>query len=683
MANVYSTNIEISGKIDPSVASAIGLSVKELAKINAAYNTINKLQKQANLAANGLPPALVKTTVEITKTQRAAEALGNSFKRIGEIAAGVSIGDMISSGLERAVDLGKELVQQGIEFAKHASEAAASFELLSAGMGNLLRSQPMANSMLESLQQMAFKSPFQLTDLGSTAKQLIARGIDPNQVVRRTGQIGDIAAGLGLGKEGMDRLTLSYGESISGQTLNTKEINQMTMEGVPVWQELEKFTGKTVAQLHKLIEKHEISSQIMNKIFADLTGPDGLFFHGMTNFANTFRGKVTTFEDMFGRAERDFGNIVNDWVGDLLQLVNDSPVWQNAHEYFEELRKMSQSVISFIGTLPSSALWGKFQPYIDGMEKALGSVNNFIGGFFSEINTPTGGIQWVLNATGDQKVREMLDNITEMFSKIAEFVSSKSIQTLSSFTWSSLQQGLKDMFTGIEEMADLMADLANGNWGKLVSDLKKYEVDIPGRDNRSESLMSHHGYNDWGNSVRPMGVPYDPTKYTDMPMVNINGKMYTDADNQLYYEHLNEGRSSRIGPMNNQLGYGYGIGIGKVKAQETGATYGKWVKVRLPNGSTIIRQVNETSSRDHGIELESPSGDESSYGNGRAEIKGVYNTRSEAEKSNSMPSVNYNPTYNITGDADHVIRVMKDHHHVLAKHVADAVREHQSLRAVV
>lgn len=613
--------------MSPDLAKAVGLSQKEMMRLQKSVGDFNKLAAKSQLAMAGILPPTTKVTAAIKKTNDEANALADTFKRIGEIAAGVSIGSMIEDGLQRAVDLGKELVSQGVEFAKKASEAASSFELLSAGMGNLLRSQPLANAMLDKLQNMANYSPFQLTDVGATARSLIARGVDPNQVVHRTGQLGDIVAGLGGGRGELDRATLAYGEAMSGDTLNSREINQLTELGVPVWAELKKFTGKTVEELHKMIEKHEISSQWLNKIMGDLTGPDGIFFHGMLNFANTFQGIISTFNDKWGQGLRDVGNIVNDFIKGPLSFINDSGAWQTAHEYFLELRKMAQSVESFISTLPSSALWGKFQPYIDGMEKAFGSVNNFIGQFFTEVTDPVSGTHWALNATGDSKVQEILDDISTMFEEVAKFVTSKSVQDLASFGWSSLQQGLKDMFTGIEEMADLLADVLNRDWIKLGADIKKYEYDKPEHDNLIDSIIpGRAGYTNWGNSAG--GVP----------TVVINGKTYSDEDNQLYYEHLSEGYSSSHGPHHNPLGVGFGIGIGKSKQAETGAYFGKFVRVRLPNGSTIIRQVNERSARDHGIELVTPDGDESSYGTGKATIEGVYNTKEDAEKANSSSS---------------------------------------------
>jgi hypothetical protein len=72
---------------------------------------------------------------------------------------------------------------------------------------------------------MANYSPFQLTDLGATARSMIARGVPTDSVVGRTHQLGDIVAGLGGGRGELDRATLAHGEAMSGDTLNSREIN--------------------------------------------------------------------------------------------------------------------------------------------------------------------------------------------------------------------------------------------------------------------------------------------------------------------------------------------------------------------------------------------------------------------------------------------------------------------------
>ena len=56
----FKTDIEIAGKLDPSVSKVVGLSVKELYRINKAYQDITAIQRKANLVANGLPQQFKK-----------------------------------------------------------------------------------------------------------------------------------------------------------------------------------------------------------------------------------------------------------------------------------------------------------------------------------------------------------------------------------------------------------------------------------------------------------------------------------------------------------------------------------------------------------------------------------------------------------------------------------------------
>ncbi len=172
--------------------------------------------------------------------------------------------------------------------------------------------------MLERLQQMAFKSPFQLTDLGSTAKQLIARGIDPNQVVRRTGQIGDIA--------------------------------------------------------------------------------------------------VT--------------------------------------------------------------------------------------------NPATGNIETVLNATGDEKIRQVIDGITSMFDTVAKFVTSSLVKDLASYSWDTLIFGIKEMFSNLEEIATYYQDIfVNHDFGKLLSDMQHYSVgDGPGYSSHVDQSPAVQAAQDKLNSLVTAGA---------------------------------------------------------------------------------------------------------------------------------------------------------------------------------
>ena len=130
--------------------------------------------------------------------------------------------------------------------------------------------------------------------------------------------------------------------------------------------------------------------------------------------------------------------------------------------------------------------------------------------------------------------------------------------------------------------------------------------------------------------------------------------------------------------LSQEPGYGYGIGIGRAKQAETGAYFGKWVKVRLPNGQEIVRQVNETSSRPYGIELVTPHTDESSYGSGKAKIIGVYDQKPTMQ-------VHIHNTLNVNGlvDSQHARHLLSEHADHIGRLAQEHLRDHWGSQIVV
>jgi hypothetical protein len=687
MANVYNTTIELTGQVDPSVAKAIGLSVKELAKINAAYNTINKLQKQANLAANGLPPVLQKTTVEIAKASRKAEELANSFKRVQEVAAGVFEGEFFLGALEKGLDIVKEIGSSIKEFGISSLDVRGKREVL----------QNQQRSMLESLGRGG-----QFGELDMMMRNMEGREtmIKYSQLMASTNRLESSAPGrfdsvekvhsmlaklsdVSKDPATFDLATQAFTRILAAGKLDAKHIQELGFDtGYSFGPAIAKALNMSPEQMTDAMKKHKISGSqgidALFKAFDIITGPGGAAYKhaeaqlkGWQGVVARWEGHMEDFKESFGKQLENFFSPIAEEIFKYLTPAALTHAFDGLEQFSKHMGQVSADLFSGV-FIP---LETKLPLFFSRIKDPLQGFSDWVDSFFVEVNDPVSGLHSVLKADGFNGMNKMLD-------EIAKFATSPSTQIIANFGWSSLQQGLRDMFTGLEEIADLMSDIVSGNWGKLGSDLKKYEYDKPEHDNLIESIIpGRAGYTNWGQSAG--GVP----------TVVINGKTYSDEDNQLYYEHLSEGRSSQQGPHKNVLGVGYGIGIGKSKQASTGAYYGKWVKVHLPNGSTIIRQVNETSARNHGIELESPTGDESSYGNGKATIEGVYNTKEDAEKSGSSSSkrirststtpIVINNTWQISGDANHILSTIKENHHAVARHLHDAISEKLGLRAVV
>jgi len=405
----YSLDIQLGGHLDPSLARAVGMSEKQLKELEDAIKTVNKaVGKQAEAWLNVAP--------EIDKAE-------SSMKRFAETAAGVFTGEAILGAVEQVIGSIENGIRRVVDVAKQASAMASQFQQKELGIGNLLRNRPFANQLMGQLQGIANYSPFQLSELATTARSLAARGVGQNDLLETTKEIGDVVAGLGGGEGELNRATLAYGEALSGGTITTREINQLTQLGVPVWDQLKKMTGTTVEELRKLIEKHGLSSEYIKKIFYDITHGEGLFTDAMKNFAETFQGILTTFEDKVSIIMRGLGDVVNDWTGQFLNWINNSGVWDSAKMWLDTARGWSDSVRTFFTTIAGPEMMQHLEAagtvYSNIFKRMLGGFNPTT--MFDEVRNPaTGNIEQVLNASGDQWIHNMTKGFDAAIDKLKE-----------------------------------------------------------------------------------------------------------------------------------------------------------------------------------------------------------------------------------------------------------------------
>ena len=148
-------DVEIKGSVSPSLSAAVGLSEREIKRLADATKTFNQLAAKSSLSMAGIAPEAAKVTSEIDRANRQAEGLAGTFRRIAEIASGVSIGEFVVSGLEKAADALLEAGKKVVEFGIHASEAASSYEMREKGIGQLLRDAPFAQQLMGQLQTTA------------------------------------------------------------------------------------------------------------------------------------------------------------------------------------------------------------------------------------------------------------------------------------------------------------------------------------------------------------------------------------------------------------------------------------------------------------------------------------------------------------------------------------------------
>jgi tape measure domain-containing protein len=406
----FTTKIIVSGAVDPSLAKAMGISQAALTKMNQLTQQLGKNNQITVKHFATFAP-------ELQKAQLQADRLGGSMRRVSEIVAGVGIADAIVGGLKTAIGLAETLGSKFAEFAHQSSEVSAQWELMKKGLGNILGNQALSNQIFAHEFQVAVKSPFQAKDLMQAVKRYVAAGSNVNTAQWLAERSGDIVAGVGGGAPEMERAALAFGKILAAGHMSGQEGRELKDLGIPYEQTLQKILGVDAAGLDKAQKKHLITSNVVLKMVEELTGPDGMFNKSMEKFAETFKGVETSVADITQRFEADFGDIENLWIKFAYSTIGGPGIWDKVTQYMDNLKGINQAVFSFVTSIPSSEIFGKFHPYIQNLQNTFTGFNKWLGSFFDLVEIPNQGNVYVLNATGEAKVKEYLDDLVSVMEK--------------------------------------------------------------------------------------------------------------------------------------------------------------------------------------------------------------------------------------------------------------------------
>lgn len=139
---------------------------------------------------------------------------------------------------------------------------AADFQVAKKSMEVLTGSVEKAQKHLSDLERFAATTPFDFAGLVDASKRLQAYGFQAEAVIPILQNVGDASAALGLGQEGIDRLTLALGQIAVKGKLTAEEMRQISETGIAGWQMLADYTGKSVGEIQALTTKGAISSQM-------------------------------------------------------------------------------------------------------------------------------------------------------------------------------------------------------------------------------------------------------------------------------------------------------------------------------------------------------------------------------------------------------------------------------------
>ena len=233
------------------------------------------------------------------KIETLSEKLGKGLQNAAKVAKAAMT--VVGTGI---VALGKI----GLEYNAQIESYTTDFEVM---MGDA----EAAAKKVEELKEMGAKTPFELGDLASATKTLLAFNVSADDSTGVLQQLGDISLG---NVQKLESLTRAYGKMNASQKVTLEDINMMIDAGFNPLLLVAENTGETMEQVYDRISKGEVAFEEITGAINQATSEGGQFYQGMDKASQTTQGLISTLKDA---AQSKIGELFSDISEKIKELL--------------------------------------------------------------------------------------------------------------------------------------------------------------------------------------------------------------------------------------------------------------------------------------------------------------------------------------------------------------------------
>ena len=257
------------------------------------------------------------------------DRIDEAFKKIGAAAAGVFA------------------VSQIKNFVTQVATVRGEFQQLEIAFKTMLGSAAQADALMSQLVKTAATTPFGLTDIAQSAKQLLSYGVEADKVNETLIRLGDIAAGLSIP---INDLAYLYGTTMVQGRLYTQDLNQFLGRGIPLIEQLAQQFGVAENQVKALVEEGKVGFPEVEQAIINLTNEGSMFGGLMAAQSQSITGQISNIEDaidtMFNEIGKQNEGVINDALGLVSTLI----------ENWETVGKVLLTVIATYGAYKAAVI---------------------------------------------------------------------------------------------------------------------------------------------------------------------------------------------------------------------------------------------------------------------------------------------------------------------------------------
>lgn len=251
------------------------------------------------------------------------------------------------------------LVQKGLNLVRDGIysmlQTGDQFEGMQTQLTALMGSIEGGEQATEWIKRFTRDTPLQLQDVTEAFTLLKAFGLDPMDGTLQA--ITDQSEKLGGGMEKLTGISSALGQAWAKQKLQGEEILQLVERGVPVWDLLQKVTGKNTEQLQELSSKGKLGRDVIRDLITEIgkaaEGSAAANMSRLTGIVSNLRDVAADFLDRIAKSGAlDYVKQQLLGVADAIdQMDRDGKLDQLATTLSDAFIEASEWVKRFIGDI--------------------------------------------------------------------------------------------------------------------------------------------------------------------------------------------------------------------------------------------------------------------------------------------------------------------------------------------
>ena len=273
-------------------------SKAKLAELNTAKAALN----EQRYSLGELQDQQARNRLEVRKLTREYKEFASGTNNADEIVKS------LTDSLKRtAAEIGGLVAIK--RFGSDVIEATGKMQQLQVALSTILQDKSKADQLIADIVQFAAQTPFNLDDVATGAKQLLAYGSSADNVVNELSMLGDVASGLQIP---IGQLIYLYGTLRTQGRAMTVDIRQFAGRGIPIYEELAKVLGVSKDQVSELVKEGKVGFKEVEQAFKNMTSEGGKFANLMESSAGTWPQRLSNIEDTLFQKMNEFGNKYKD-----------------------------------------------------------------------------------------------------------------------------------------------------------------------------------------------------------------------------------------------------------------------------------------------------------------------------------------------------------------------------------